>query len=224
MLISVDYTILTYWVQHSETIDNVAEISAVPHSEPIFLDSFEPTYWFHPNVIDSTTSNIPELLPSNARKLSSSRNTRDTTPALTYASSTTSRNTPDPNIEDSSMLRHIEEQQVLFPTSPHSFSATIEEQTNIWIENYWTKFHPSFPLFHRATFNNAKEPTLPILLAAMVVIGMQYSKDHAIKRKARILFDRILKLREMVKPSKTKIKHGYLTIATENCAIGMGIR
>ena len=36
VLISVDCTILAYWVQHSETIDGVAEISAVSPSETIF--------------------------------------------------------------------------------------------------------------------------------------------------------------------------------------------
>ncbi|KAI9684433.1 MAG: hypothetical protein M1829_002243 [Trizodia sp. TS-e1964] len=49
------------------------------------------------------------------------------------------------------------------------------------LQLYWQKFDPTFPIVHRPTvFSNAT----PLLLASMVAIGAQYSKDNSARRRA----------------------------------------
>lgn len=59
---------------------------------------------------------------------------------------------------------------------------------------YWRLFHPTFPVVHRSTSVNPS----PMLRAAMVAIGSQYSTDSSDKKKGRDLHDRCLKLLERV--------------------------
>ncbi|CAN9273171.1 unnamed protein product [Alternaria alternata] len=61
-----------------------------------------------------------------------------------------------------------------------------------YLDYYWRLFHPTFPVVHRSTFVNPS----PMLRAAMVAIGSQYSTDSSDKKKGRDLHDRCLKLLE----------------------------
>lgn len=91
--------------------------------------------------------------------------------------------------------RDEEEQEFLFPEQSfdmgqyaHSF-----EQ---YLDKYWKLFHPSFPVVHRATFEGIDES--PMLRAAMIAIGAQYSNDSSARLKSRILHDRCMKLFDKV--------------------------
>ncbi|KAF1836544.1 hypothetical protein BDW02DRAFT_587351 [Decorospora gaudefroyi] len=61
-----------------------------------------------------------------------------------------------------------------------------------YLDYYWRLFHPTFPIVHRSTFISPS----PMLHAAMIAIGGQYSNDTSVKRKSRILHDRCMKLLE----------------------------
>jgi hypothetical protein len=61
-----------------------------------------------------------------------------------------------------------------------------------YLDYYWRLFHPTFPVVHRSTSVNPS----PMLRAAMVAIGSQYSTDSSDKKKGRDLHDRCLKLLE----------------------------
>jgi hypothetical protein len=63
-----------------------------------------------------------------------------------------------------------------------------------YLDYYWRLFHPNFPVVHRSTFLNPS----PMLRAAMIAIGGQYSNDTSDKRKSRSLHDQCMKLLEMV--------------------------
>jgi len=63
-----------------------------------------------------------------------------------------------------------------------------------YLNNYWRLFHPTFPIVHR---HERMSPS-PMLRAAMIAIGGQYSNDPSTKRKSRELHDRCIKLLEGV--------------------------
>lgn len=65
-----------------------------------------------------------------------------------------------------------------------------------YLDYFWRLFHPAFPIIHRPTFEHMNVP--PILHAAMIATGGQYSNDISVKRKSRILHDRCIKLLERV--------------------------
>lgn len=65
-----------------------------------------------------------------------------------------------------------------------------------YLDNYWRHFHPSFPILHRPTFQRVGAS--PMLLAAMISIGAQFSNESFAKRRSRILHDRCLKLLKKV--------------------------
>jgi hypothetical protein len=95
--------------------------------------------------------------------------------------------------------RDEEEQQFLFPISEQSYGMGQIAQTypfEQYLDNYWRHFHPTFPVVHRTTFENMSQA--PMLHAAMIAIGGQYSNDAAVKRKSRILHDRCNKLLDKV--------------------------
>ncbi|KAF1941108.1 hypothetical protein EJ02DRAFT_512628 [Clathrospora elynae] len=63
-----------------------------------------------------------------------------------------------------------------------------------YLDYYWRLFHPTFPVVHRSTFRSMNSS--PMLHAAMIAVGGQYSDDTSVKRKSRILHDRCIKLLE----------------------------
>ena len=97
--------------------------------------------------------------------------------------------------------RDEEERAFLFPEESfgeQSFGMGQSANTSSeqYLDNYWRLFHPSFPAVHRATFDGINES--PMLRAAMIAIGSQYSNDAIAKRKGRVLHDRCLKLLDKV--------------------------
>jgi hypothetical protein len=97
--------------------------------------------------------------------------------------------------------RDEEEQQFLFPISEQSYGMGQIAHTYPFeqdLDNYWRHFHPTFPVVHRATFA-ASISQAPMLHAAMIAIGGQYSNDAAVKRKSRILHDRCMKMLDKVR-------------------------
>jgi hypothetical protein len=93
--------------------------------------------------------------------------------------------------------RDEEEQPYLFPEQ--SFGMGQIDETfpfEQYLDNYWRLFHPSFPVVHRTTFGGVNES--PMLRAAMIAVGAQYSNDPLAKRRSRILHDRCMKLFDQV--------------------------
>ena len=91
--------------------------------------------------------------------------------------------------------RDEEEQAILFPEQSFGMGTDTYQYTQ-YLDNYWRLFHPSFPILHKPTFGGVNES--PMLKAAMVAIGAQYTDDAAAKAKSRSLYDRCLKLLDQV--------------------------
>ncbi|KAF2791586.1 hypothetical protein K505DRAFT_339452 [Melanomma pulvis-pyrius CBS 109.77] len=90
--------------------------------------------------------------------------------------------------------RDEEEQAFLFPEQSFGMGQIAHTYPfEHYLDNYWRLFHPSFPVVHRpTTVDGINEP--PMLQAAMIAVGGQYSNDPSVKRKSRILHDRCMKL------------------------------
>jgi hypothetical protein len=110
--------------------------------------------------------------------------------------------------------RDEEEQAYLFPEQSFGMGQIANtfpfEQ---YLDNYWRLFHPSFPVVHRATFDRVNGS--PMLRAAMIAIGAQYTNDSSAKRKSRILHDRCMKLLD-----KVRLLHQKARPYTDNEAEG----
>lgn len=93
--------------------------------------------------------------------------------------------------------RDEDEQTYLFPDQSFGMGQIANtfpfEQ---YFDNYWRLFHPTFPVVHRATFSGVNES--PMLRAAMIAVGAQFSNDPSAKRRSRILHERCMKLLEWV--------------------------
>lgn len=98
----------------------------------------------------------------------------------------------------SMVQRDEEERAILFGDQvygmgPNAHTYPFEQ----YLDFFWRLFHPTFPIIHRPTFERMSIP--PLLRAAMIAIGGQYSKDQAVKRRSRLLHDKCMKLFERVK-------------------------
>ncbi|KAH7082704.1 hypothetical protein BKA63DRAFT_136643 [Paraphoma chrysanthemicola] len=89
------------------------------------------------------------------------------------------------------MQRDEEEGVVLFPEQPYGMGQ-IEHTypSEQYLNSYWRLFHPTFPIVHRSAFASMS----PMLRAAMIAIGGQYSNDTSVKHKARKLHDQCIKV------------------------------
>ena len=98
----------------------------------------------------------------------------------------------------SMMQRDDEEQAYLFPEQSFGMAKIANTFSfEQYLDNYWRLFHPSFPIVHRPTFDRINEA--PMLRAAMIAVGAQYSKDSSAKHTSRKLYDQCLKLVEKVR-------------------------
>ncbi|KAI4942669.1 hypothetical protein J4E91_009838 [Alternaria rosae] len=89
--------------------------------------------------------------------------------------------------------RDEEEGVMLFGEEQYGMASIAHTQPfEQYLDYYWRLFHPTFPVVHRPTSMNPS----PMLRAAMVAIGSQYSADSSDKKKGRDLHDRCLKLLE----------------------------
>lgn len=94
--------------------------------------------------------------------------------------------------------RDEEEQAYLFPEQSYGMGQIANTYPfEQYFDNYWRLFHPSLPLVHRATFDGINGS--PMLRAAMIAVGAQYSNDPSAKRKSRILHDRCMKILDKVR-------------------------
>jgi hypothetical protein len=97
----------------------------------------------------------------------------------------------------SMMQRDEEEGVILFPEQPYGMGQIAHTYPfEHYLNNFWRLFHPTFPVVHRSSFKSMSPP--PMLHAAMIALGGQYSTDMSVKRKSRILHDRCIKLLERV--------------------------
>ncbi|CAI6342156.1 unnamed protein product [Periconia digitata] len=91
--------------------------------------------------------------------------------------------------------RDQDEQAILFPEQSYGMGQIAHTYPyEQYLNNYWRHFHPTFPVIHRATFDSIASAPTPMLQAAAIAIGGQYSSDPSVKRKSRILHDRCMKL------------------------------
>jgi hypothetical protein len=100
-----------------------------------------------------------------------------------------------PNPLKTVQQRDEEEQVILFPEQSFGMGTDTHQYAQ-YLDNYWRLFHPSFPIIHKPTFRGAAES--PMLKAAILAIGAQYTDDAAAKAKSRSLHDRCLKLLDQV--------------------------
>ncbi|KAJ4299425.1 hypothetical protein N0V90_004670 [Kalmusia sp. IMI 367209] len=90
--------------------------------------------------------------------------------------------------------RDEEEQAFLFPEQSYGMGQLAHTYPfEQYLNNYWRYFHATYPIIHRAAFESINQSS-PMLHAAMIAIGGQYSNDASVKRKSRILHDRCMKL------------------------------
>lgn len=89
--------------------------------------------------------------------------------------------------------RDEEEHAFLFPEQSYGMGQLAHTYPfEQYLNNYWRYFHAAYPIIHRATLTGVNES--PMLHAAMIAIGGQYSEDPSVKRRSRILHDRCMKL------------------------------
>ncbi|KAI4695023.1 uncharacterized protein J4E84_001647 [Alternaria hordeiaustralica] len=89
--------------------------------------------------------------------------------------------------------RDEEEGVMLFGEEQYGMASIAHTQPfEQYLDYFWRLFHPTFPIVHRPTSLNPS----PMLRAAMIAIGSQYSADSTDKKKGRDLHDRCLKLLE----------------------------
>ncbi|KAF2273075.1 uncharacterized protein EI97DRAFT_461334 [Westerdykella ornata] len=144
----------------------------------------------------SATSTMAYVWPSSDKPVSASHPYIN---ATSYPAATMPMAGGDPMGEyaqfgPKSMAQWDEEEQAhLFPEQSFGMGQLANtfpfEQ---YLDNYWRLLHPSFPVVHRPTFARLNDS--PMLRAAMIAIGAQYSSEPSAKRRARILHDRCLKL------------------------------
>lgn len=93
------------------------------------------------------------------------------------------------------MQRDEDEGIILFPEQAYGMGQIeYTYPSEHYLNHYWRLFHPIFPIVHR----HERVSTSPMLRAAMIAIGGQYSNEPSARRKSRILHDRCLKLLERV--------------------------
>ena len=92
--------------------------------------------------------------------------------------------------------RDEEEGIILFPEQQYGMGHLAHYPLEQYLDVYWRHFHPTFPLVHRFTFEGMSRS--PMLHAAMLVIGGQYSSDGSVRTKSRELHQRCVKLLERV--------------------------
>jgi hypothetical protein len=93
--------------------------------------------------------------------------------------------------------RDEEEGMILFPEQPYGMGQIAHTYPfEQYLNNFWRLFHPTFPVVHRSTYESMSPS--PMLHAAMIAVGGQYSNDMSTKRRSRILHDRCIKLLEGV--------------------------
>ena len=99
-------------------------------------------------------------------------------------------------IEPKTMAQRDEDEAAyLFPEQSYGMSLPLSPYEQ-YLDNYWKYFHSFFPVIHPGTFDN--HSTSPMLRAAMIAIGAQYSNDPSAKRQSQILTDRCSKLFDKV--------------------------
>lgn len=101
-----------------------------------------------------------------------------------------------PHFEPRTMMQRDEDERViLFPEQPYGMGQIAHTYpSEHYLNNYWRLFHPTFPIVHR----HERITQSPLLHAAMIAIGGQYSNDSSTKRQSRLLHDRCIKLFERV--------------------------
>lgn len=64
-----------------------------------------------------------------------------------------------------------------------------KDKTQHWVDLYFTRFHPHWPILHRATFEVAHEP--PFLVQSVVMVGLWVSGTTRGRRAATELHDKL---------------------------------
>lgn len=156
--------------------------------------------WSYPSTRSPTS--VTSTLPFSYTNGEKSPATHSIGLALSMATSYPTSNIPMPPDPMSSYMmfpnplktvqqRDEEEQVILFPEQSFGMGTDTYQYAQ-YLDNYWRLFHPSFPIIHKPTFGGVDES--PMLKAAMLAIGAQYTDDAAAKAKSRSLHDRCLKL------------------------------
>lgn len=93
----------------------------------------------------------------------------------------------------SMVQRDEEEGAFLFGEQPYGMGPAAHTYPfEQYLDYFWRLFHPTFPIVHRPTFERMNPS--PMLHAAMIALGGQYSHDTSVKQNSRSLHDRCIKL------------------------------
>lgn len=109
----------------------------------------------------------------------------------------------------SMMQRDEEEGIILFGDQHYGMGSTTHTYPfEQYLDCFWRLFHPAFPVVHRPTFELVNKS--PMLHAAMIALGGQYSIDTSVKQKSRDLHDRCLQLLKRVGVHTERDDHGLM--------------
>ncbi|KAF2087735.1 hypothetical protein K490DRAFT_65575 [Saccharata proteae CBS 121410] len=84
-----------------------------------------------------------------------------------------------------------QEHCLLFPDQLLGIPVIDPIQSHRYLDHFWQFFHPHFPIKHKPTFVAQSQP--PLLLAAMLAVGAQYSQEAGSKAESRALHGKCLK-------------------------------
>lgn len=99
--------------------------------------------------------------------------------------------------------RDDEERKYLIPNDSFGL-ATDTYQSALYLEHYWQHFHPAFPVVHRASFHLDPEAQAPLLRAAMMAVGAQYSDAPNSQVDSLSLHERCVKVLSQVNIKEKK--------------------
>ncbi|KAH8712092.1 hypothetical protein GQ44DRAFT_776288 [Phaeosphaeriaceae sp. PMI808] len=155
--------------------------------------------WYTPHSPTSTASTMwyawPNDKATNAPYLASIDPSYSmASPCIGYTS-TISQMAGDGQFSPKTMMQRDEDEEIILFSEPYGMGQIAHTYpSEQYLNNYWRLFHPTFPIVHRFTFENMSQS--PMLHAAMIALGGQYSNDTSVKQKSRILHDRCIKLFE----------------------------
>lgn len=87
--------------------------------------------------------------------------------------------------------RDEDERRILCQSNGFDLTAGSYESGN-YLDAYWSIFHPTFPIIHRPTFHH--EQPSPLLEAAVIAVGAQFSYHANSKTDSQNLHERCLKI------------------------------
>lgn len=183
---------------------------------PSNASMYEPWTYNTPRSPVSTNSTLPYAWPTNDKVASGLAYMNTSYPMTSLGLSTNIDPMAGYHFGAKTMIQRDDgEGMTLFPEPYGMGQVTHLYPHEQYLNNYWRLFHPTFPVVHRPTFEGMSKS--PMLYAAMIAIGGQYSTEATVKQKSRLLHDQCIKLLEMVSSLPHIVPQHTLT----SCSVSM---